>query len=139
MGRRRHGLCREHTCQEIPELRTGTECAVERHTVTMLCQHSEGTELLSGTTDQNGEFSFKVPQKAELKIVLEAGAGHRAEWTIAADEIEMPAAGKKPVLEEGATVKGLIIGLGLIFGLTALGIYVRKHKKKKIADESTQI
>jgi hypothetical protein len=105
----------------------------------IIVSDSEGTELFSGTTDQNGEFSFKVPQKAELKIVLEAGAGHRAEWTIAADEIEMPAAGKKPVLEEGATVKGLIIGLGLIFGLTALGIYVRKHKKKKIADESTQI
>jgi len=92
---------------------------------------SEGTELLSGTTDENGEFSFKVPKRAELKIVLEAGTGHRAEWTIAANEIEMTAAGKKPVSEEGATVRGIIIGLGFIFGLTAIGVYIRKHKKKK--------
>ena len=103
----------------------------------IIVSDSEGTELLSGTTDKNGEFSFKVPQKADLKIVLEAGTGHRAEWTIAANEIELPVAGKKPVSEEGASVKNIIIGLAFIFGLTAIGIYVRKFKKKKIDDEST--
>jgi len=41
-----------------------------------------GAELLSGTTNDQGEFSFKVPKRTELKIVLLAGAGHRAEWTI---------------------------------------------------------
>jgi hypothetical protein len=96
----------------------------------IIVSDSEGTELLSGTTDENGEFSFKVPKKTDLKIVLEAGTGHRTEWTIAADEIEMPAAGKKPDSEEGATVRGIIIGLGLIFGLTAIGAYIRKQTKK---------
>ena len=91
---------------------------------------SQGTELLSGTTNEKGEFSFKVPQKTELKIVLVAGTGHRAEWSISANEIEMPAAGKKPISEKGAPVKGIIIGLGCIFGLTAIAVYIRKHKKK---------
>lgn len=49
---------------------------------------SKGTELLTGKTDDQGEFSFTIPQKTELKIILEAGLGHRAEWTIQASEIE---------------------------------------------------
>jgi len=94
---------------------------------------TQGTELLSGTTSEKGEFSFKVPKKTELKIVLVAGTGHRAEWTISANEIEIPAAGKKPVSEKGATVKGIITGLGCIFGLTAIAAYIRSRKKKKSA------
>ena len=92
---------------------------------------SQGTELLSGTTNEKGEFSFKVPQKTELKIVLVAGTGHKAEWTISANEIEMPAAGKRPISEKGAPVKGIIIGLGCIFGLTAIAVYIRKRKKNR--------
>ena len=91
---------------------------------------SQGTELLTGTTDENGEFSFKVPKKTELKIVLLAGTGHRAEWTIAAGEIEMPAAEKKPVPEKSSTLRGIIIGIGCIFSLTGITAYIRKRRKK---------
>lgn len=91
---------------------------------------SQGTELLTGTTDENGEFSFKVPKKTELKIVLLAGTGHRAEWTIAAGEIEMPAAEKKPVPEKSSTLRSIIIGIGCIFSLTGITAYIRKRKKK---------
>src|SRR5210317_1707643 len=80
----------------------------------------EGTQLLTGTTNENGEFSFKVPKKTELKIVLMAGTGHRAEWTIPANEIEMPGPAGKTVPEKGTAVKGIIIGVGCIFGLTAI-------------------
>ena len=92
----------------------------------------QGTELLAGTTSENGEFAFKVPKKIELKIVLLAGTGHRAEWTIPASEIEMSAPGKKTVSEKGTTATKIIIGLGCIFGLTAIGGYIRMHKKSKI-------
>ncbi|MBW2608647.1 MAG: hypothetical protein JRD05_13575 [Deltaproteobacteria bacterium] len=44
--------------------------------------------LLEGKTDDKGEFSFKVPEKTTLKIVLYAGAGHRAEWTVPKEDIE---------------------------------------------------
>ncbi len=43
-----------------------------------------GTKLLEGKTNEEGIFSFKVPEKTNLKIVLHAGIGHRA-------EIEIPA------------------------------------------------
>jgi nickel transport protein len=63
---------------------------------------SEGAELLSGTTDDRGEFSFKIPKKTELKIVLLAGAGHRAEWVIAASEIDMSDKKDAPLPEKTA-------------------------------------
>lgn len=44
--------------------------------------------LLEGKTDNNGEFSFKIPEKTALKIVLHAGMGHRAEWTVSKEDIE---------------------------------------------------
>jgi hypothetical protein len=91
-----------------------------------------GTELLTGTADENGEFSFKVPEKTDLKIILIAGTGHRAEWTIAASEIQVPASGKKPVPGEGTTLKGIIIGIGCIFGLTGIVAYIRKRKRNKL-------
>ena len=43
---------------------------------------SAGKELLNGKTNTKGEFSFKVPKQDDLKIVLEAGMGHRAEWPL---------------------------------------------------------
>ena len=49
---------------------------------------SEGNPLLKGKTDDKGEFSFKVPKKTSLRIVLMAGMGHQGEWTIPAGELE---------------------------------------------------
>jgi nickel transport protein len=46
-----------------------------------------GTKLISGKTDENGEFSFKLPKKEELKIVLLAGLGHGNEWILTAEDI----------------------------------------------------
>ena len=46
----------------------------------------EGTLLLEGKTDENGMFSFRIPQRTELKIVLKASMGHQAEWTIRSEE-----------------------------------------------------
>lgn len=47
----------------------------------------EGAQLLKGTTNGSGEFSFKVPKLADLTVVLNAGMGHRAEWTVPESEI----------------------------------------------------
>jgi nickel transport protein len=48
----------------------------------------QGNKLLDGKTDENGEFSFRAPQKTEMKIVLVAGMGHKGEWTIPVEEFE---------------------------------------------------
>ena len=46
-----------------------------------------GKQLLSGKTNADGEFSFKMPGKTGLKIVIQAGMGHQGEWTIPAEFI----------------------------------------------------
>ena len=49
--------------------------------------NSTGAKLLEGRTNQKGEFSFKIPRKEELKIVLTAGMGHKNDFTITADDL----------------------------------------------------
>lgn len=79
---------------------------------------TDGNQLLDGKTDKNGEFSFKVPKKSALKVVLKASMGHLAEWTIPAKEIlatvgnvghspmeNAPDEGSKETSEDSATVK----------------------------------
>lgn len=63
---------------------------------------SRGAELLNGTTNDQGEFSFKIPKKTALKIVLLAGAGHRAEWVIPVSEIDMSDKKEVPLQEKTA-------------------------------------
>lgn len=46
-----------------------------------------GNKLLEGNTDEQGNFSFPVPAKSELKIVLTAGSGHSNHWIVPAEEI----------------------------------------------------
>jgi len=43
--------------------------------------------LLEGKTDAEGKFSFPVPKKEDLTIVINAGMGHRNEYTIKKDEL----------------------------------------------------
>ncbi len=49
---------------------------------------SSGKKLLDGKTNENGEFSFKAPVKTNLTIVLLAGMGHQAKWTVPASEFD---------------------------------------------------
>jgi nickel transport protein len=49
-----------------------------------------GTKLLEGKTDKNGQFVFEVPKKDDLTLVLTASMGHRATFEIAADKITLP-------------------------------------------------
>jgi nickel transport protein len=50
----------------------------------------DGNLLLKGNTDENGEFSFRVPKKTSLKIELIAGMGHQNEWIVPIEEIGTP-------------------------------------------------
>jgi nickel transport protein len=51
-----------------------------------------GERLLSGTADEEGTFSFDVPQVSDLRITLYAGMGHRAEYTVSEAELAGAAA-----------------------------------------------
>lgn len=43
--------------------------------------------LLEGKTNDSGEFSFKIPARTDLRLVLEATMGHKAEYMLKADEL----------------------------------------------------
>jgi nickel transport protein len=43
---------------------------------------STGAKLLEGATDKDGKFSCPLPKKDDLKIVVNASMGHRAEFTL---------------------------------------------------------
>ena len=47
-----------------------------------------GALLLTGRTDAQGQCNFLIPRKSDLKIVLTAGMGHRAVWTISKQEFQ---------------------------------------------------
>jgi nickel transport protein len=56
----------------------------------------QGQEMLRGKPDENGTFAFKPDRWVPMRIVLQAGMGHRGEWTIGAEDL---ANAKGPVLE----------------------------------------
>jgi len=60
-----------------------------------------GKELLEGRTNKNGEFSFKIPQKTDLRIVVEAGMGHRNEFILKAKDISDVGAVAEPLMTYG--------------------------------------
>jgi len=48
---------------------------------------NQGNKLLEGLSDEEGMFSFKIPpEDGDLKIVLTASMGHRAEYSISEGE-----------------------------------------------------
>jgi len=51
--------------------------------------NNQGNKLLDGLTDPEGKFAFEVPPESEeLKIILTASMGHRAEYIITFDELK---------------------------------------------------
>ncbi len=46
-----------------------------------------GNKLITGKTDSLGEFSFVIPKKDDLRIVVIGGMGHRAETIVSVDEL----------------------------------------------------
>jgi nickel transport protein len=60
------------------------DCVVEVYDET-------GKKIHQGKTDQNGTYSFKLAElqayTGALKIVLEAGMGHKAEYTLSASDL----------------------------------------------------
>lgn len=54
------------------------------------------TLLLTGKTDNNGEFSFRIPQATGLRIVLTASMGHKNEYLLSEDEVREASSGGKP-------------------------------------------
>jgi nickel transport protein len=132
-----------------------------------------GRKLLEGKTDEKGKYSFKIPRNTDLRIVLEAAMGHKAEFLLKADEMsgieksqatttsnrksEVPSSSVvkvdieqvkllmeetldsrlRPILRTLATIQEergpglteIIGGIGYIFGIMGLILYLKGRKK----------
>jgi len=69
-----------HTVSKFPGGRKVSNSPVTVH-------DKEGNRLLEGKTNDQGEFSFRIPKAVPLTIVLDAGAGHQGEWRLSGEEI----------------------------------------------------
>ena len=65
----------------------------------------QGNRLIEGKTNEQGEFAFKIPKKTTLKIVLQAGTGHRGEWTLPVKEMGEVASQKSVKAETKKTAE----------------------------------
>jgi nickel transport protein len=48
---------------------------------------NEGLLLLNGETDEGGLFSFRIPKRVDLTIILEESTGHRASYRLSAAQL----------------------------------------------------
>jgi len=97
----------------------------------------KGMVIHKGQTDQEGNYSFKIPEKADSDLILklDAGTGHQAQWKISKNEFvtdysenDIQAAMKeKEKLEESPSIFKIVGGIGIIFML-ALAVKFFKRK-----------
>ena len=110
----------------------------------IVVEDMNGNEVLSGKTDAQGKFDFGLPGAEALKIVLDAGMGHRGEWTISAAEIEaarsgrisevhshLPSAGKDPDARRTSPAIGTQPGVSAA-ELAAIEAAVEKSLDRKL-------
>jgi nickel transport protein len=80
--------------------------------------------LTTGKLDRNGEFIFTFTEVEPLRVVVDAGGGHRNEVMIPAVDLEASAAvagegGPEPVADHRGTFPtgGVLTGLGILFAV----------------------
>lgn len=83
----------------------------------LVIDSASGTELSTGRTDNTGQFSIAIPEKAiveklDLLVVANGGDGHRAEWLLEA-EAYLPgdSASSTPKLTEPALVQSPAVNI----------------------------
>ena len=69
-----------------------------------------GALIASGTTDGEGAWSFALTDEArkaahDIVIVIDAGEGHRNEWTVPAGDFAPSSAGESPVREAASAAQ----------------------------------
>lgn len=107
----------------------------------LMVRDETGRIVHEGKTDDQGLYSFKIPDGVETDILLtlEAGIGHQAEWRIKKDElVQAPAKAdiektlqEKEKLESGPSVWKIISGIALIFLLAGAGKWFSRKKKTR--------
>ncbi|WP_299977401.1 hypothetical protein [Desulfobacula sp.] len=113
----------------------GSKRKAKKSTITIVDE--KGLVVHKGITDQEGNYSFKIPDKidSDLILKLDAGTAHQAQWKISKNELVTVHSAKdtraamkeKEKLEERPSIFKIITGIVIIFGL-ALAVKFLKRK-----------
>jgi len=89
--------------------------------------------LLIGKTDSEGMFSFPVPKRDDLSIILDASMGHRATFTLTQEELgesTTSASLKREQREDRISIGKVFAGIGFVLGLLGLALFIYSKRKK---------
>jgi hypothetical protein len=91
---------------------------------------TDGRLLTEGRTDSQGAFVFFADAEP-LRVVVDAGEGHRKELTIAAAEPEQDLTRPMPVPERKTEVpiKEVLLGIGLLLAAAAFALSLRNARQ----------
>jgi nickel transport protein len=102
--------------------------------------NGKGELVLKGKSDNQGKYSFKIPENIESGLVLhlDAGTGHKAHWKIPENELSNntsnddieTAMETKAKLEENPSLYKIVTGIGIIFLLAMALKFFKKGSKK---------
>lgn len=113
----------------------------------------DGILVTKGVTDDDGNFSFNIPEavSSDLVVKLDASMGHQAIWTVPLAEMQQAmeqddssgdskvsldlAMAQKEELEKGPSAVKIITGIGIIFTLAFAGAWVRGRINKRRIDQ----
>lgn len=103
----------------------------------ILVKDDSGSILLEGRTDDQGMFSFKIPEHipSDLHIILEAGTGHRGTWKIDRQELVSgndPGTGRTVDVdnapEQGVSMTKVLMGIGIILLMAVIARFLTRKK-----------
>jgi cobalt/nickel transport system permease protein len=105
----------------------------------------DGSALAEGTTNDQGVFVFGLDEAEDLKVVVDAGAGHRKEVVVPKEKLGSPPPRERiPPEQAGAPpapptplvdhapelpYAGVLAGLGFLLGLAAFVISLRNMRR----------
>lgn len=86
---------------------------------TVIAKRAPDFVLATGTTDKNGQWSFPISQAtrgqaSRILLVLQAGEGHRATWTIPASEFSDAAPSPPPLVATSSSPKPVLPSASLM-------------------------
>lgn len=95
---------------------------------------ASGAMLFSGGTDENGRFDFEIPAEAragkmDLRLLLKAGTGHQAEWTVKYAEYKAAKGPFAPVQPDHGHMAVVASDAGKINGPNASEVEAIVHRE----------
>jgi nickel transport protein len=104
----------------------------------------DGEVLVKGRLSSQGLFVFDAPEGGPLRVVVEAGEGHRAEVAIKPEELLVAQASPTDVAtpprhDESFPIKDVMMGVGLLIALAALFLSLRNTQRIRELRQPTRI